>query len=80
MSHVADFLFFLYAKAGAFSGALGDATPFNGRTVEDIAKELEVHGCQRYGDEVCFDIRVCDLRVAYCDVELAVRPVRVLGR
>jgi hypothetical protein len=44
-------------QAGAFSGALGDATPFNGRTVEDIAKELEAHGAQRYGDEVMYNPR-----------------------
>jgi hypothetical protein len=47
----------MYSQAGAFSGAMGDATPFNGRTVEDIAKELEAHGAQRYGDEVMYNPR-----------------------
>ena len=36
---------------------MGDATPFNGRTVEDIAKELEAHGAQRYGDEIMYNPR-----------------------
>ena len=36
---------------------MGDATPFNGRTVEDIAAELEAHGFQRYGDEVMYNPR-----------------------
>lgn len=45
------------SKAGAFSGHLGDATPFNGRTVEDIAEELEGLGAHRYGDEVMYNPR-----------------------
>ena len=47
----------LESKAGALSGALGDATPFNGRTVEDIAAELEALGAQRHGDEVMYNPR-----------------------
>ena len=47
----------ILAQAGAFSGALGDATPFNGRTVEEIADELEMHGAHRYGDEVMYNPR-----------------------
>ena len=45
------------SKAGAISGHLGDATPFNGRTVEDIAEELEKMGAHRYGDEVMYNPR-----------------------
>ena len=45
------------SKAGALSGHLGDATPFNGRTVEDIADELEQLGAHRYGDEVMYNPR-----------------------
>jgi DNA-directed RNA polymerase II subunit RPB2 len=47
----------LESKACAFSGADGDASPFNGRTVEDIAKELEAHGMERYGNEVMYNPR-----------------------
>jgi DNA-directed RNA polymerase II subunit RPB2 len=45
------------SKAGALSGHLGDATPFNGRTVEDIADELEKLGAHRHGDEVMYNPR-----------------------
>ena len=47
----------LESKACAFSGADGDASPFNGRTVEDIAKELEAHGMERYGNEIMYNPR-----------------------
>ena len=47
----------LESKAGALSGALGDASPFNRRTVEDIAAELEGLGAERYGDEIMYNPR-----------------------
>ena len=47
----------LECKAGALSGAMGDATPFNGRTVEDIAAELEALGAERYGNEIMYNPR-----------------------
>ena len=47
----------LESKAGSFRGSTGDASPFNGKTVEDIADELEAHGMHRYGDEVMYNPR-----------------------
>ncbi len=47
----------LECKAGGLSGAMGDATPFNGRTVEDIAAELEALGAERYGNEIMYNPR-----------------------
>eukprot|EP00798_Chlamydomonas_sp_ICE-L_P012915 gene12915-5959_t len=35
----------------------GDASPFNGRTVEDIADELEALGMRRYGDKIMYNPR-----------------------
>eukprot|EP00798_Chlamydomonas_sp_ICE-L_P020467 gene20467-27256_t len=47
----------LDSKACAMDGRRGDASPFNGRTVEDIAAELEAHGMERYGNEVMYNPR-----------------------
>jgi hypothetical protein len=47
----------LESKSGALRGSLGDGTPFNGRTMEDIAEELEGLGAQRYGDEIMYNPR-----------------------
>ena len=47
----------LECKAGGFSGAMGDATPFNNRSVEDIAAELEAMGAERYGNEIMYNPR-----------------------
>jgi hypothetical protein len=47
----------LESKACAIRGSMGDATPFNGRTVEDIAAELEAFGMERYGNEVMMNPR-----------------------
>jgi DNA-directed RNA polymerase beta subunit len=47
----------LESKAGAVLGRIGDATPFNGRTVEDIAAELDTLGLERYGNEVMYNPR-----------------------
>lgn len=45
------------SKAGSLSGHISDATPFNGRTIEDIAEELDRLGAHRYGDEVMYNPR-----------------------
>lgn len=47
----------LESKLCASKGCIGDASPFNGRTVEDIASELESHGMERYGNEVIYNPR-----------------------
>ena len=47
----------LESKTCAAAGAMGDASPFNGRTVEDIAEELEAHGMERYGNELMYNPR-----------------------
>jgi hypothetical protein len=45
----------LLGKACAAHGSYGDATPFSGVAVEDIAKVLEDHGHERYGNEVLYN-------------------------
>ena len=47
----------LECKACGLNGSMGDATPFNGRTVEDIAAELEAAGAERYGNEIMYNPR-----------------------
>lgn len=47
----------LESKACAFKGTMGDASPFNCRTVEDIAAELESFGMERYGNEIMYNPR-----------------------
>eukprot|EP00798_Chlamydomonas_sp_ICE-L_P005406 gene5406-5631_t len=42
----------------------GDASPFNGRTVEDIADELEALGMRRYGDEIMYNPRTGGERIS----------------
>jgi DNA-directed RNA polymerase II subunit RPB2 len=50
-------------KAACCLGTLGDATPFNGCSVEDIAKVLESYGMERHGNEVLYDGRTgCQMR------------------
>ena len=44
----------LLAKLAAARGMRGDATPFSGLTVDQIAAELHACGYQRYGDEVLY--------------------------
>jgi DNA-directed RNA polymerase beta subunit len=44
-------------KAACSLGALGDATPFNGCSIEDIANVLEEYGMERYGNEILYDGR-----------------------
>jgi len=48
----------LESKVCAMKGRpLGDASSFNGRTVDDIAAELEELGMSRHGDEVMYNPR-----------------------
>ncbi|GAX85667.1 hypothetical protein CEUSTIGMA_g13082.t1 [Chlamydomonas eustigma] len=47
----------LESKAGALSGTLRDGSPFNGRTVQDVAAELEALGAHRHGDEIMYNPR-----------------------
>ena len=47
----------LMGKAACALGACGDATPYNGCTVEDIAKVLDGYGVERYGNEILYDGR-----------------------
>ena len=41
----------LTGKVSAMDGKLGDASPFNGKKVEDIMQELHTAGFKRTGDE-----------------------------
>ena len=47
----------IMGKAACCLGALGDATPFNDCTAEDLSKILEAHGLERHGNEVIYDGR-----------------------
>ena len=47
----------IMGKACCGEGALGDATPFSGTTIEDIAQVLEQHGMERYGNEILYNGR-----------------------
>lgn len=47
----------LECKAGAISGSMRDATPFCGRTLDDIIQELEGLGVSSTGDEVMYNPR-----------------------
>jgi DNA-directed RNA polymerase II subunit RPB2 len=47
----------IMGKASCCLGALGDATPFNDCTVEDIAKILDQFGMERHGNEILYDGR-----------------------
>jgi len=47
----------IMGKVGCFIGAYGDATPFSGCTVEDILKNLEKTGLERYGNEIMYNGR-----------------------
>lgn len=47
----------IMGKAACGEGALGDATPFNGCTIEDIAEVLEKYGMERYGNEILYNGR-----------------------
>merc|ERR1712166_238294 len=45
----------ILSKRGALNGQTGDATPFCGQVVEDIAQDLHDLGYQRYGNEVMYN-------------------------
>lgn len=47
----------LESKAGAHCGSLRDATPFGGRTLEDIMAELAALGIEQTGNEVMYNPR-----------------------
>jgi DNA-directed RNA polymerase beta subunit len=47
----------IMGKVGCFIGTTGDATPFSGCTVEDIAKNLEKTGLEKYGNEIMYNGR-----------------------
>lgn len=47
----------LESKLCSAKGVHGDASPFNGRTVQDIADELVAHGMEQYGDEIMYNPR-----------------------
>lgn len=47
----------IMGKVGCHIGAYGDATPFSGCTVEDIAKNLEKTGLEKYGNEIMYNGR-----------------------
>ncbi len=47
----------IMGKAGCILGADGDATPFSGCSVEDIAKHLEENGMERFGNEIMYNGR-----------------------
>lgn len=51
----------LMGKTAACMGAFGDATPFSGCTVEDIAGVLESYGYERYGNEVLYHGRTGEM-------------------
>jgi DNA-directed RNA polymerase II subunit RPB2 len=44
-------------KSCSMLGTYGDATPFTGLTIEDIAKTLDMCGMERYGNEILYNSR-----------------------
>jgi len=44
----------LMGKAGCCMGAMGDATPFSGCKIEDLADVLESYGWERHGNEILY--------------------------
>ncbi|EAR95419.1 DNA-directed RNA polymerase II protein (macronuclear) [Tetrahymena thermophila SB210] len=45
----------LNSKLSSLKGIWGDATPFSGIKLQDIASELHTYGYQRYGNEVLYN-------------------------
>jgi DNA-directed RNA polymerase II subunit RPB2 len=46
----------LLSKLGCMAGCLGDASPFNGTTIDDIAKFLrDQYGMEPYGNEIMYN-------------------------
>ena len=54
---IAQLMECLMGKACCAIGTYGDATPFTELSVEDIAKELEAQGLERYGNEIMYNSR-----------------------
>ena len=54
---IAQLMECLMGKACCAMGTYGDATPFTDLTVEDIARELEAQGLERYGNEIMYNSR-----------------------
>ena len=45
----------LTSKLAAFTGEIGDSTPFQNITVDQIADQLHQFGYQKYGNEVMYN-------------------------
>jgi DNA-directed RNA polymerase II subunit RPB2 len=54
---IAQLMECILGKACALHGTYGDATPFTDLSIEDIAKELEAAGIERYGNELLYNSR-----------------------
>ena len=54
---IAQLMECLMGKACCALGTYGDATPFTDLTVEDIAKELQKCGLEKYGNEIMYNSR-----------------------
>ena len=54
---IAQLMECLLSKACVVNGEYGDATPFTNMSVENIAKELEANGLERYGNELLYNSR-----------------------
>jgi DNA-directed RNA polymerase II subunit RPB2 len=51
----------IMGKSSCLLGSLGDATPFNGCDVENIANILESYGMERYGNEILYNGRTGEM-------------------
>jgi len=51
----------IMGKSSCLLGSLGDATPFNGCDVENIANILETYGMERYGNEILYNGRTGEM-------------------
>jgi DNA-directed RNA polymerase beta subunit len=54
---IAQLMECLLSKSCVVKGEYGDATPFTNMSVENIAKELESNGLERYGNELLYNSR-----------------------
>jgi len=54
---IAQLMECIMGKACAALGTYGDATPFTGTSVEDISRELQKCGLERYGNEIMYNSR-----------------------
>lgn len=54
---IAQLMECVMGKACSALGTTGDASPFTGMSVEDIAKVLEKEGLERYGNEIMYNSR-----------------------